>query len=60
MQTDGKLLFNGDYTDRENLLCWLLSFGGKAELLEPKDIRDELLKIAESMVKVYQKAGETE
>ena len=37
-----------------------LSFGGKAELLEPKDIRDELLKIAESMVKVYQKAGETE
>lgn len=60
VQTDGKLLFNGDYTDRENLLCWLLSFGGKAELLEPKDIRNELLKIAESMVKVYQKAGETE
>lgn len=52
-QADGKLLFHGDYTDREGLVGWILSFGNKARLLEPEDIRDELLEIAELMVDSY-------
>lgn len=36
-QEDGTLLFYADYTDKENLLSWLLSFREKAELLEPEE-----------------------
>lgn len=42
VQQDGKLLFQTDYTDKENLITWLLSFRDKAELLEPVEIREEL------------------
>ena len=41
-QADGRLLFQADYTDKENLISWLLTFGEKAELLEPPEIRREL------------------
>lgn len=41
-QEDGKLLFQADYTDKENLITWLLSFREKVELLEPNEIREEL------------------
>lgn len=52
-QEDGRLLFYGDYTDKENLISWMLTFGEKAELLEPAEIREELFKIAESMANIY-------
>lgn len=32
---------------------WLLAFGNKVELLEPEDIRTELMKIAEAMAAAY-------
>ncbi len=54
-QEDGRLLFCGNYTDRENLICWLLTFGNKAELLEPKEIRDAMRDIAEQTVNIYKK-----
>lgn len=41
-QEDGRLLFHADYTDKENLITWLLSFRDQAELLEPEEIRQEL------------------
>ncbi len=41
-QNDGMLLFQADYTNKENLLTWLLTFRDKVELLEPKEIRKEL------------------
>lgn len=52
-QPDGKLLFHADYTDRSDVINWLLTFGDEVVLLEPEDIRDELLKIAERMIKNY-------
>lgn len=33
---DGRLLFSADYTDMENLVTWLMTFGAKVEVLEPK------------------------
>lgn len=42
-QEDGSLLFSADYTDKENLITWLMSFREKAILLEPKEVRDELV-----------------
>lgn len=41
-QEDGRLLFHADYTDAENLLSWMLTFRDRAELLEPRELRDEL------------------
>lgn len=55
VQQDGKLLFHGDYTDRESLLTWLLTFGDKAELLEPEDMRKELQQIIKNMGERYLK-----
>lgn len=52
-QEDGKLLFQADYTDRENLIAWLLTFGDKAELLEPIAIREELRKLIKRMQEIY-------
>lgn len=52
-QADGRLLFRHDYTHREYLVSWLLTFGNQVRLLEPKEIRNELLKIAEDIAAVY-------
>lgn len=52
-QEDGKLLFHADYTDKENLLTWILSFKDKVELLEPKEIQAEMLNIARGIQKIY-------
>lgn len=55
VQQDGRLLFQSDYTDKENLIMWLLSFGEKAELLEPEEIREEIKVSIEYMKKRYEK-----
>ena len=52
-QEDGKLLFHADYTDQDNLISWLLTFGDRAELLEPENIRKELRELIEAMRKRY-------
>lgn len=52
-QEDGKLLFHADYTDAENLLTWLLSFRDKVFLLEPKELREELMDSIEKMKSRY-------
>lgn len=54
-QEDGRLLFFADYTDKENLITWLLSFRDKAELLEPEEIREEIRKSMEDIIKKYAK-----
>ena len=52
-QEDGSLLFDFGFTDRENLLSWILTFRGQAELIEPVSMRKELLRIAEEIQKKY-------
>lgn len=51
---DGRLLFQADYTSRENLISWLLTFGDQAELLEPAEIRMQMKQLAENIRKKYQ------
>lgn len=50
---DGKLLFMADYTNLENLVTWLLTFGAKAEVLEPANVRNEIKRIAQETLKLY-------
>lgn len=56
---DGRLLFQADYTNRENLITWLMTFRDKAELLEPEEIRAEIRNNIESMRKKYADGDET-
>lgn len=50
---DGKLLFHGDYTGKENLVTWLLTFRDKVFLLEPEEIRQELCYALQSVLQRY-------
>lgn len=50
---DGTLLFTADYTEKENLLSWLLTFGDKAKVLEPAWVQEELIRIAKNIIKAY-------
>ncbi|MBO5450448.1 MAG: YafY family transcriptional regulator [Coprococcus sp.] len=52
-QEDGRLLFQADYTDRENLITWLMSFRDKVELIEPQEIRAEIRAGIEGMRRKY-------
>lgn len=52
-QEDGRLLFQADYTDKENLITWLLTFREQVEILEPKEIHNELVEIVRRMEERY-------
>ncbi len=56
-QDDGMLLFQADYTDREHLLTWLITFRDKVIVLEPEEIRAQIRECAERMIRRYD-AGE--
>lgn len=51
--SDGKLLFNGFYSDMESMISWILTFGDKIEILEPAKVREELLRTVNKIRKVY-------
>jgi predicted DNA-binding transcriptional regulator YafY len=50
---DGRLLFTADYTDMENLITWLMTFGDKAEVLEPKEAREKIASMVQKMTTIY-------
>ena len=50
---DGRLLFTADYTDMENLVTWLMTFGDKAEVLEPKEAREKIAGMVQKMTAIY-------
>ena len=54
-QEDGRLLFEEEYTNGDNLLSWLMGFGDQVEVLEPESVRETLLTMAENMVRIYKK-----
>jgi len=53
---DGRLFFTADYTDMDNLVSWLLTFGAKAEVLEPMEVRDRIRHIAKDLAKTYRRS----
>ena len=50
---DGRLLFIADYTDMDNLVTWFMTFGAKAEVLEPAEAREIIRRNAEETLKIY-------
>ena len=53
-QPDGKLLFHADYTYRENLVAWLMTFADQAVLLDPENMRKEIQSALQKMLKQYE------
>lgn len=52
-QPDGTLLVSYAFTDRDSILRWIVSFGDGAELLEPVDLRRDMLDFVEGIRKKY-------
>lgn len=50
---NGRLLFHADYTNKDNLISWILTFREKAELLEPEFLREELGETIHKMSDLY-------
>lgn len=50
---EGRLLFSGSFTNRDFLIGWLLGFGNKAKVIEPRELCQELKMIAEGILKNY-------
>ena len=51
---DGRILFQAGYSDKENLMGWVLSLGSQIELLEPEAFRKELAETAGRICGLYQ------
>jgi len=52
-QDDGRLLFSTEYSDKDNFISWILTFRDQVELLEPEDVRNELMQIIDKMQRRY-------
>lgn len=50
---EGKLLLERDFTSYSNMRQWVFSFGAGVEVLEPAELRLDLLRQAEAMLKKY-------
>ncbi len=50
---EGGLLFSSGFTNRDFVIGWLLSFGDKAKVIEPRELCQELKEIAEGIIKNY-------
>lgn len=57
-QSNGKLLFHADYTNKENLITWLMTFRDQVVLLEPEDIKNELYLSLKNTIALYETQGE--
>ena len=56
IETDeGRLLFEADYTDMDNLITWLITFGEKVEVIEPKEVRERIYETAKAICKTYER-----
>ena len=50
---DNKLLLKVDFTNKDNLISWILSFGDTVEVLEPKEICKDIRNHSLNMIKKY-------
>ena len=53
IQPDGTLLFSFGFADKTSVVGWIASFGASAELLEPAELRKDVLAFAEGIRKNY-------
>ena len=52
-EPDGKLCFTGSFPDEDSVLSWVLTFGGKAELLKPDELRRRRRDVTKALAERY-------
>ena len=52
---DGRLCFTGGFPDEDSAISWVLSFGEKAELREPEELRERLRKLTQTLADRYRR-----
>ena len=52
-QRDGSIIFEADIAITEELLSWIMSWGAKAEVLEPESLRDQIHAEAMAILNAY-------
>ena len=55
VELDGKLRFTGGFPDANSVLSWVLTFGDKAELLEPQELREQLGDLTKTLANRYRR-----
>lgn len=50
---DHRLLLSRSFTSKEEIFCWLLSFGRNARVVEPEYISAEFIKHIEGIINIY-------
>ncbi len=53
LQNDGSIIFEAEVAGTEEIRFWIMTWGSKAEVLEPESLREEILAEAEKMVSRY-------
>ena len=55
VEPDGKLRFTVGFPDANSVLSWVLTFGDKAELLEPQELREQLGDLTKTLANRYRR-----
>jgi predicted DNA-binding transcriptional regulator YafY len=55
-QKDGSIIFEAEVAGTEEIKFWVMSWGSKAEALQPESLREEIRLDAEKIVDYYEKA----
>lgn len=50
---NGKYFFSGFFSDYENLVSWLLTFGDKVKVVSPPELKQRLIDTANKICKLY-------
>jgi len=52
-QPDGSIIFEAEVAGTDEIRFWIMTWGSKAEVLEPKSLRENIRAEAERMVRQY-------
>ena len=55
VEPDGKLRFRWGFPDADSVISWVLTFGDKAELLEPIELRQRLQTLTQTLADRYRR-----
>lgn len=55
VEPDGRLRFTGGFPDADSVLSWVLTFGDRAELLEPEELRAQLRALTKTLAERYRR-----
>jgi predicted DNA-binding transcriptional regulator YafY len=52
-QKDGSIIFEAEVAGTEEIKFWVMSWGSKAEVIEPQSLREEIQTEIETIMKIY-------